>query len=78
VDVDFTNWRGIVAPPGLTDNGKRKLIALFTRLQQTPQWQEALRRNGWTPAFQPGPEFAGFLESENARVASVLKELGLA
>ncbi|MFC5749013.1 Bug family tripartite tricarboxylate transporter substrate binding protein [Actinomadura rugatobispora] len=78
VDVDFTNWRGIVAPPGLTGNGEKKLIALFTRLQQTPQWQEALRRNGWTPAFQPGPEFAGFLESENARVASVLKELGLA
>ena len=78
VDVSFTNWRGIVAPPGLSGNDRERLTALFTRLQETPQWREAMRRNGWTPAFQPGAEFAAFLASENDRVASVLRELGLA
>ncbi|OXM72855.1 MULTISPECIES: Bug family tripartite tricarboxylate transporter substrate binding protein [Amycolatopsis] len=78
VDVSFTNWRGIVAPPGLSDSDKDRLIGLFTRLQDTPQWRDALQRNGWTPAFQPGDDFAAFLKAENDRVAAVLKELGLA
>ncbi|MBB5156586.1 Bug family tripartite tricarboxylate transporter substrate binding protein [Saccharopolyspora phatthalungensis] len=78
VDVKFTNWRGVVAPPDMPEPDRKKLVALFDRLNRTPEWQEALRRNGWTQAYQPGPEFGAFLRQENDRVASVLKELGLA
>ncbi|WP_372495388.1 Bug family tripartite tricarboxylate transporter substrate binding protein [Saccharopolyspora soli] len=78
VDVQFTNWRGVVAPPALSDKDREKLVALFDRLNDSPAWQDALQRNGWTEAFQPGPEFGEFLRQENDRVASVLKELGLA
>jgi putative tricarboxylic transport membrane protein len=78
VDVSFTNWRGVVAPPGLSEKDAGKLVNLFTELQETPQWQEALRRNGWMPAFLPGQEFGDFVKSESDRVASVLAELGLA
>ncbi|CAM04598.1 putative tricarboxylic transport membrane protein [Saccharopolyspora erythraea NRRL 2338] len=78
VDVEFTNWRGIVAPPGLSEPDRRKLVTLFTRLNKSPEWQDALRRNGWTEAFAPGEQFGAFLRQENDRVASVLKELGLA
>ncbi|SEP78446.1 putative tricarboxylic transport membrane protein [Lentzea xinjiangensis] len=78
VDVEFTNWRGIVAPPGISDTDRAKLVEVFTRLQKTPQWAEALQRNGWTDAFAPGDEFRTFLENENKRVATVLKDLGLA
>lgn len=77
VDVDFTNWRGIVAPPGISQTDTDRLVRLFTDLQDTPQWKEALERNGWTPAFQPGKEFGDFLAEENDRVAGVLTELGL-
>ncbi|MFI7676952.1 Bug family tripartite tricarboxylate transporter substrate binding protein [Actinophytocola sp. NPDC049390] len=77
VDVDFTNWRGIVAPPGISQNDTDRLVRLFTDLQDTPQWKEALERNGWTPAFQSGKEFGDFLADENDRVAGVLTELGL-
>ncbi|OLR92998.1 Bug family tripartite tricarboxylate transporter substrate binding protein [Actinokineospora bangkokensis] len=78
VDVSFTNWRGIVAPPGISETDERKLVDLFTRLQDTRQWQEALRLNGWTNAFSSGAEFGAFLRAESERVASVLGELGLA
>jgi putative tricarboxylic transport membrane protein len=77
VDVEFTNWRGIVAPPGISQNDQDRLVDLFTELQDTPQWRGALARNGWTPAFLPGREFGDFLAEENDRVASVLSELGL-
>ncbi|GAA2852321.1 tripartite tricarboxylate transporter substrate binding protein [Pseudonocardia halophobica] len=77
LDVEFTNWRGIVAPPGLSDEGRADLEAAFDELRRSPEWAEALERNGWTDAYQPGPEFGAFLESENERVAGVLRELGL-
>ncbi|PXY31433.1 Bug family tripartite tricarboxylate transporter substrate binding protein [Prauserella muralis] len=78
VDVSFTNWRGIVAPPGLSKQDRDKLVTMFTALHDTRQWKDALRRNGWSDAFQTGEQFGAFLSSENDRVVSVLKELGLA
>jgi putative tricarboxylic transport membrane protein len=78
VDVAFTNWRGIVAPPDISDRDRDKLVAMFSEMQRTARWQEALRLNGWSDAFLTGAEFGAFLKSENDRVASVLKELGLA
>ncbi|MEU4738948.1 tripartite tricarboxylate transporter substrate-binding protein [Actinosynnema sp. NPDC023658] len=78
VDVEFTNWRGVVAPPGITDTDRARLVDLFTDLHGTPQWREAVARNGWTDAFAPGEEFGAFLREENDRVATVLKDLGLA
>jgi putative tricarboxylic transport membrane protein len=78
VDVRFTNWRGVVAPPGLSEVDRKRLVALYSKLNDSPQWKEAMARNGWTEAFQPGEQFGVFLRQENDRVASVLKELGLA
>jgi putative tricarboxylic transport membrane protein len=77
VNVEFANWRGIVAPPGLSDEGRAELVATFDALRESPEWAEALERNGWQDAFLPGDEFAGFLRSENDRVAGVLRNLGL-
>jgi putative tricarboxylic transport membrane protein len=77
VNVEFANWRGIVAPPGLSDEGRAELVAAFTALRESPEWAQALERNGWQDAFLPGDDFAAFLHSENDRVAGVLRNLGL-
>lgn len=78
VDVQFTNWRGVVAPPGISDTDRDRLISLFTNLNSSSQWREALSRNGWTDAFLPGEDYRAFLKAESDRVAGVLKELGKA
>ncbi|MEV6109651.1 tripartite tricarboxylate transporter substrate binding protein [Streptomyces sp. NPDC051940] len=77
LDTDFINWRGFVAPPGLSDAERTKLIALFEGLHATPAWRESLKKNGWTDAFLTGDEFGDFLDAQDKRVVSVLKELGL-
>ena len=77
VNVEFANWRGVVAPPGLSDEGRAELVAAFTTLRESPEWKEALERNGWQDPYLPGDEFAAFLHSENDRVAGVLRNLGL-
>ncbi|MBP2370485.1 Bug family tripartite tricarboxylate transporter substrate binding protein [Pseudonocardia parietis] len=77
VDVEFSNWRGVVAPPGLSEEGRAELEQAYAELVRTPEWQEALQLNGWQDAYQPGPEFGAFLQTENDRVERVLRRLGL-
>ncbi|MGW6569020.1 Bug family tripartite tricarboxylate transporter substrate binding protein [Streptomyces sp. NPDC054975] len=77
LDTEFINWRGIVAPPGLSDAERDKLVGLATKLHDSPQWRESLKKNGWHDAFLPGEQFGAFLAAQDKQVASVLKELGL-
>ncbi|MFI2372616.1 Bug family tripartite tricarboxylate transporter substrate binding protein [Streptomyces sp. NPDC018833] len=77
LDTDFTNWRGIVAPPGLSGAERDKLIRLVTELHDSKQWQESMKKNGWDDAFLTGDLFGEFLNEQDEEVDSVLKELGL-
>ncbi|MGW6059515.1 Bug family tripartite tricarboxylate transporter substrate binding protein [Streptomyces sp. NPDC055189] len=76
-DVDFTNWRGIVAPPGLSDAERKKLTGLVRKLHDSPEWRKSLKTNGWDDAFLTGDKFGDFLAEQDKSVVSVLKELGL-
>ena len=77
IDLVFTNWRGVIAPPGISDADRTRLVQLFHDLEQTPEWRYALAENSWTAAFLDGDEFAAFLRSEDERVRDSLAELGL-
>ncbi len=77
LDTEFTNWRGVVAPPGLSPAERDKLTGLIRELHGTKQWQESMKKNGWDDALLIGEPFGDFLDEQNQRVATVLKELGL-
>lgn len=77
IDLVFTNWRGIVAPPEISDADKAQWIDALTRMHASDEWKEALKTNGWSDAFITGDEFSTFLKEQDERVASVLKTLGL-
>ncbi|WP_063787142.1 tripartite tricarboxylate transporter substrate binding protein [Streptomyces sp. NBRC 110028] len=77
LDVTFTNWRGIVAPPGLSDSERDKLTGLIAKLHASKEWKDAVERNQWTDAYLPGEDFGRFLDAQDKRVDTVLKELGL-
>ncbi|WP_299569486.1 tripartite tricarboxylate transporter substrate-binding protein [uncultured Williamsia sp.] len=77
VDLEFTNWRGILAPPGLSDSARDEMVHALTELHATKEWREALTKNGWTDAFETGPGFAQFLRDQDKRVESTLTDLGL-
>lgn len=78
IDVEFTNWRGVVAPPEISDADRKALIDAYTKMHDSQQWREALERNGWDDAFQTGDEFGKFMDEQTGEVERVLKELGLA
>jgi putative tricarboxylic transport membrane protein len=76
VGLAFTNWRGLVAPPGLSRAGRGRLQDLVDRLHASPSWRAAIRDNGWTDDYLTGPEFGAFLASESTRVRRLLGRLG--
>jgi putative tricarboxylic transport membrane protein len=78
IDMTFVNWRGILAPPGISDEARDELIEMFTEMHETKGWQDAVKRNGWIDSFATGDDFETFLVEQDERVESTLKELGLA
>ncbi|OFI39352.1 C4-dicarboxylate ABC transporter substrate-binding protein [Arthrobacter sp. SW1] len=78
IDLEFTNWRGIVAPPGISDADRDRLVAALTKMHGTDEWKAELKQRGWTDAFITGEEFGTFLKEQDTRVADVLTKLGLA
>ena len=76
VPVVFANWRGVMAPPGISDTDRQRLIGIFTDLNQTPQWRAELAENGWRDALLTGEEFGAFLDQQDRDVESQLRELG--
>ncbi|WP_416984984.1 Bug family tripartite tricarboxylate transporter substrate binding protein [Streptomyces sp. T028] len=78
VDVEFTNWRGVVAPPGISDAERQALIDAYSEMHRAPQWRAALARNGWDDAFLTGDDFGAFIRQQTDRVESMLRQLGLA
>jgi len=78
IDLTFTNWRGVVAPPGLDDEQTQAYVDMITEMHDSDAWQQVLEDQGWTDAFLTGDEFASFLDEESSRVEGVLGQLGLA
>jgi putative tricarboxylic transport membrane protein len=77
IDVEITNWRGVVAPPEIEPEEREAIIAAIEKLHDSPEWQQALERNEWTDFFRTGEEFQAFIDSENQRVEQVLRDIGL-
>lgn len=77
VDVELTNWRGVVAPPGITEEQRQALVDLVDDMVASPEWEAALERQGWTPDVKTGDDFEEFLDDEVTRVEKIIDELGL-
>lgn len=76
-DVTLTNWRGVLAPGGISDADKAELVRIITELHDSAAWQKELETRGWTDAFLAGSEFDSFIDSNIADVQTTLKNIGL-
>src|SRR5215212_9677246 len=77
VDLVFTNWRGIVAAPDISEEETQRFVDAITEMHDSDAWQKVLKDQGWTDSFETGDDFSGFLQDESDRVQSVLSDLGL-
>ena len=76
-DLEFFNWRSMMAPPGLPDDLVAQYIATLDAMHDSDTWQETLTTNAWQDVYLSGDEFGTWLQEENTRVTEVLEGLGL-
>ena len=77
IDLVFSNWRGVVAPPGLSDADRKALAEAIDKMVKSPQWKATLEKRGWLNAYMPQAEFEAFLKEERVRVEATLRSVGL-
>jgi len=78
VDVEFENWRSLVAAPGVSAGDRERLAAAVEAMVRSAEWREMLARFRWLDRYLPADEFAAFAAAEERRVREVLHELGTA
>jgi putative tricarboxylic transport membrane protein len=76
VDVEFENWRSVMAPPGLDREQRERLEATIHAMVQSAPWREALERYRWIDRYLAGEAFARYVDAEEARVRAILRQFG--
>ena len=67
IDLEFTNWRGIVAPSRhLRRRQGQVWIDALTKMHASQGWKAELKKRGWTDAFVTGDEFGTFLKEQDS------------
>ena len=76
VDIEFENWRSVVAPPGISAADRATLERTIEAMVHSPQWRAALQRYRWLDRYLAGEPFARFVDAEEARVRDILRKFG--
>ncbi|MET0304493.1 MAG: tripartite tricarboxylate transporter substrate-binding protein [Microbacteriaceae bacterium] len=77
LDVEMANWRGYLAPPGISDELRDEFVSIVAEFRETDEWQDALDRNRWVDSYMVGDEFEEFLDDEIQISRQLVKDLGL-
>ncbi|MFC4425919.1 Bug family tripartite tricarboxylate transporter substrate binding protein [Deinococcus navajonensis] len=76
-NVELANWRGIVAPPGVSATEKARLVAAMDKMHASKEWQDTLKTRNWTDLYMSGSKYDIFLKTEANRAKGILKNIGL-
>jgi putative tricarboxylic transport membrane protein len=74
--MEFVNWRGFFAAPGLPEDQLAQFRAALTAMYGAPEWEEVRSRNGWVNIHHDGAEFIAFLEKQEAEMKTLMTRLG--
>jgi len=76
IDIEFENWRSVLAPPGISEADRTRLAAAIEAMVRSAPWREALVRYRWIDRYLGGDAFERYGESEEARVRDILRQFG--
>ncbi|TDI54398.1 MAG: tripartite tricarboxylate transporter substrate binding protein [Alphaproteobacteria bacterium] len=75
-DVEFVNWRGFFAAPGLPEAKATAYRDAIAKMYSTPEWEAVRARNGWVNIHNPGDKFTAFLVSQEEVIKDLMIKLG--
>ena len=76
-DWMFGAWRGVVAPKGLPDDIRDRLIAALDTIYHSDDYQKFMEAQGFGVQFLPGEEFGEFMATNDVNFGETMKAIGL-
>ena len=76
--VNMANWRGVFAPPGISDAQRKAMVDFVTAIVKSDAWKAELTTRKWTDVFLADAAFGKQVMENISDTESVMKELGLA
>lgn len=77
VKVDVANWRGVVAPAGISSLERTRLELQMQRLVRSTPWQITLKQNKWDDRYMGAAEFRRFIQYQENQLPKLLRTLDL-
>ncbi|MCI2285706.1 tripartite tricarboxylate transporter TctB family protein [Colwellia sp. MSW7] len=77
IDVDFQNWRAIVAAPNITKEQRQYLINLISKARNSATWEDIIKRNNWQDSFLTGDDFTQFIIKDRKQTQYIVEQGGL-
>lgn len=78
VNVTAANWRGVFAPPGITQAQRDALVEFITRVNASEAWKKELETRKWTDVFLTERPFEREIDANIKATELIMKDLGLA
>lgn len=75
LDVEMSNWRGLLAPAGIGAADRARLAAIVRTAVRTDDWRRLLAAREWNDQYLEGEDFAAFLRAEQSRYTPVVARL---
>ena len=74
--VEFANWRGFFAAPGLPKERYQKMQYTLRKVVETDAFDTVRARNQWTLLYHEGSAFTDFLVEQERDIGNLMRELG--
>jgi putative tricarboxylic transport membrane protein len=78
IDVAVSNWRFLIAPPGLSEDQIAFWDDLFRRTVALPEWIKVVEKYQWVDDYVSSRNGRKYLDEEYAEQREILTEIGLA
>jgi len=77
VDLVFPHWRGLMAPPGLSEAQIAFWKETIDKMVASKTWKESLETLGWDEFYQPHEEYQVYLAEQEEEIRDLLEQVGL-
>ncbi|WP_424767701.1 Bug family tripartite tricarboxylate transporter substrate binding protein [Paenibacillus sp. sgz302251] len=77
LDTEFTIWRGVFGPKGMTEEQILFWDETFKTLSENETWKKELTANDWASEYKNSADFKKFLDEQEADVQELLTALSM-
>jgi len=76
LNMEYVMLRGIFMSPKATKEQVDYYVDLFKKVRETPEWQDLMKAGAFNATFMTGAEYSKWVETEEQRHQSLMKEAG--